>query len=212
MATGSPNKAEFASQLRGRVRDLEARYSVAFEAFKTKQAWASVLAGIGVKALYEADLATGLPSDTIKRARRAWQNTPEYLRFRNEVDDLAREADRAAHSVLGRSPSFREVHRAIRPETKLARLAGVLDIIESAAAQPASRRTNSRRGRASVRNRPTTDLYLAIVGVSVASYFGIVSTLPQDSPISIRAVVAMIGALVIDAMVLVSYWYVQRRG
>ena len=162
----------------------------------------SLLAGIGVKALYEADLLKGLPADTIRKARRAWEHSSEYLGFRNEIADLARDIDRIAHDAMRRPPSFRDVHLARRPETKLVWLANILDLIESPT-EPSVPHTRRRRPSTSrAKRKSMVDMYLAVVAIAVAAYFGILAALPASSSLVLRAIAAGIGAGAIIGLVL----------
>jgi len=202
VSTKSQDGTSFVAQLRDKVRELERRYSAAFEAFKANQAWMSLLAGIGVRALYEADLLKGLPADTIRKARRAWEHSSEYLGFRNEIADLARDIDRIAHVAMRRPPSFRDVHLARRPETKLVRLANILDLIESPT-EPSVPHTRRRRPSTSrAKKKSMADRYLEVVAIAVAAYFGILAVLPATSSLVLRAVAAGIGAGAIIGLVL----------
>jgi len=184
---------------------------VAFERFKSNQAWMSLLSGIGVKALYDADLIRGLPADTIKRARKDWEHSADYLKFRQEIDDFAREVDRTAHALLPRASSFREVHLARKPETKLVRLAGILSIIESPSSRMPERRRKKPTQAPSARKQLGIEIYLGIVAIAITVYFGLFAVIPASISLGARALGSLLGALVIGVAVFIAIYFAWIR-
>lgn len=133
-------------ELRNRAEELLRDYENSSAAFVKGKQNREALVELGAEYLRRSDLQVP------KKVTRAfgssgspdWKYSEQYKTLIERIERLVREVEDALRLLKGRQPSLRGVHQAVKPETKLRRLAGVLTTAERYASTSGRRKKRKR--------------------------------------------------------------------
>lgn len=133
-------------ELRNRAEKLLKDYENSSAAFVKGKQNREAFVELGAEYLHRSDLRVP------KKVTRAfgssgsldWKYSEQYKNLTERIERLVREVEDALRLLKGRQPSLRSVHQAVKPETKLRRLAGVLTTAERYASTSGRRKKRKR--------------------------------------------------------------------